>query len=340
MLTNDDNLFALPLARRRRRGSRAAPEGGAAGGRAEPAPARVSGLLGRVHLAARSGTARCLAPAAAQDRRELGVDEELLATGTARAHPLPVELVEATLRCASTTSTRRATSTDACSRQAPTHERGRRRSGASAGSRYARAIRGRRSTRSMRGTEPGALDRVHLPGSHPGAGQGVRRKGRARVVDRRLRARGDSRVGRRRFARAGALRDRARQRAHRQRQLRACRGAARRRSAADPGDRRSRTARAYLLVAVAAAHAEGQSGCGRPLCAKDPGAAGAGRGHLQHGVRPPAARVHRRRTRPRRGGARLCQPRPRLAGRRRRTRGDGPVPDRGGPRARAPRPLR
>ena len=142
MLTNDDVLFALPLARRRRASRRAAPEGGATRGRAEPAPARVPGLLGRVHLAARSGTARCLAPAAAQDRREArrrrGAprDRHRLAQ-----HPFPAELVEAdvALRLDDLDTARdlyeRALKTSA------DPARRRRRSGASAGSRSARAIR-------------------------------------------------------------------------------------------------------------------------------------------------------------------------------------------------------
>ena len=73
-----------------------ATQGGAARRRAQPAPARVSRLLGGLHLTARGRSARGLAAAAAQDRRQaLGVDEEYLATGIAREHPYPVELVEA-----------------------------------------------------------------------------------------------------------------------------------------------------------------------------------------------------------------------------------------------------
>ena len=332
--------LSLPLARRRRRrsGQRLKEARIAAGlsQRQLAFPGCSAAYISRLEAGQRVASLQLLRRIAAK----LGVDEEFLATGVARPHPLPAELVEAdvALRMDDLDTARdhyeRALRTNARPTRASRGARRPRAAGASPG----RSWPGGRLDRG--GASTGAVDRVRVPGVIRDAGQGVRREGRAGVRHRRLRARGCSGSRGGRSARAGALRDLARERAHRQRQLRAGRRAARRRPGADPVHRRSRAARADLLVAVAAAHAQGKPGRRRPVRAEDARAARARRGRLQHRPRSPAPRVHRGRARARRRGARMGRPWSRLARRGNRASRDGAVPDRGGPRTRAPQPHR
>ena len=152
---------------------------------------------------------------------KLGADEEFLATGIARERPFPAELVDAdvALRLDDLDTARdlyeRALKTSADPRRAGRSARRPRPAGAPPG----RSGPGGRLDRS--GATPRARDRDRIPGARPNARQGLCGEGRAGVRDRRLRTR-SGRGGRgRRRARADPLRDRACQRPHRQRQLRA-----------------------------------------------------------------------------------------------------------------------
>ena len=167
MLTNDDAL-ALPLARRRRGRSGAAPEGSAARGRAEPAPARVPGLLGRVHLAARSRSARGVAPAAAQDRREARRRRGVPRDRRRSRAPVPGRARRGRRRAPAGRPRHgarplRASAQD--ERRATRAGRGARRP-RPAGAPPGRPEPGRRLDR--RGATTGALDRVRVPGARSG----------------------------------------------------------------------------------------------------------------------------------------------------------------------------
>ena len=204
MLTNDD-VIALPLARRRRGRSGAAPEGGATRRWAEPAPARVPRLLGGVPLSARSRATRGVAPATAQDRGEARGRRGVPRDGHRSRAPVSGGARRGRRRAPDGRPRHgarplRASAQD--ERRAARAGRGARRA-RPAGAAPGRPEPGRRLDR--RGASTGAVDRVRVPGPDPDARQGLRREGRAGVGDRRLRAwsRGGGRGGR--PARAGAL---------------------------------------------------------------------------------------------------------------------------------------